>query len=543
MKKWWPALLFLALFSCSNKEPSSGYLFGSLVGGDGQPMQRADIQWLSNEPTTTAPVFKTFTVDKKGKYLIPLTTSGFYKLRYCGVDHQSVEIPVYIERVKDVRLDVRLRSIDARPMSGAVRIIGDFNDFSWQQNAVIMQEKGGVYHGQVTPVGDTLAYQIVGVDAAGHSINGSQADWFRVDEGGDYISVLRVQKRVPATIKYDAKPKAKTEQKIVFQERNSVQEAFITITADIERRKQNMNRAISDYLTRGGDPDKLDVNWSKDLADLDRLWKQEKNDDIKTIRYWVKTNLADPDSATAAQVLQQIPPFSPFWSVHPTFLNTLSLKYKNERAILAYLQQLIFQHADVTIKPFFLEGALSIAQSIGDREKLAELYAYFENNFSSSAKAKSIRSQFSPQRKIQVGRPVPAFELVSMERATDRVSNKSLLGKKFLLDFWATWCAPCVDEMKFLHEAQARFGSKGLVLISVSLDRTPDDVTKFREGKWKMPWFNAYEKFSQDSRLVRDFELALIPKPILVDESGIILAAGKEIRGEALLKTLAQYFK
>lgn len=52
-------------------------------------------------------------------------------------------------------------------------------------------------------------------------------------------------------------------------------------------------------------------------------------------------------------------------------------------------------------------------------------------------------------------------------------------GKVILVNFWATWCAPCVVEMPYLDELQARYGSDGFEVVTVSLDQTMDDAREF----------------------------------------------------------------
>ncbi len=59
--------------------------------------------------------------------------------------------------------------------------------------------------------------------------------------------------------------------------------------------------------------------------------------------------------------------------------------------------------------------------------------------------------------------------------------------------------------------------------------------------KWKMPWLNAFVKGGFQNKIVQDFDVLGIPKPILVNPDGIIVATEEELRGENLEKTLAKY--
>jgi len=94
--------------------------------------------------------------------------------------------------------------------------------------------------------------------------------------------------------------------------------------------------------------------------------------------------------------------------------------------------------------------------------------------------------------------------------------------------------------MDNLHNAFERYSGKNFQILSLSFDDTPEAVTKFREGKWKMPWLHTFVKDGFRSDLAEDFEVIGIPKPILVDGSGTIIATEAALRGANLDKTLAR---
>jgi peroxiredoxin len=72
----------------------------------------------------------------------------------------------------------------------------------------------------------------------------------------------------------------------------------------------------------------------------------------------------------------------------------------------------------------------------------------------------------------------PEFALPDLDGKTVRLSD--FRGKAVVLNFWATWCAPCRHEIPWLIDLQKRYGPEGLVVIGVSMDSTrPDDAAKF----------------------------------------------------------------
>jgi len=63
----------------------------------------------------------------------------------------------------------------------------------------------------------------------------------------------------------------------------------------------------------------------------------------------------------------------------------------------------------------------------------------------------------------------------------EQISLADKRGKVVLVNFWATWCAPCVVEMPYLNELQGRYGSEDFEVIAISMDRTMDDARAFYE--------------------------------------------------------------
>lgn len=84
----------------------------------------------------------------------------------------------------------------------------------------------------------------------------------------------------------------------------------------------------------------------------------------------------------------------------------------------------------------------------------------------------------APANDAQVGVPAPPFSLPDLEGRERHLDEWS--GRVVVLNFWATWCAPCLEEIPMFIEAQRQHGDAGLQFVGVALDE-PDAVRRFSE--------------------------------------------------------------
>lgn len=151
--------------------------------------------------------------------------------------------------------------------------------------------------------------------------------------------------------------------------------------------------------------------------------------------------------------------------------------------------------------------------------------------------------EFLPRRTIREGNPIPAFQIPILSDTTESYSNKDFAGKVYLVDFWGTWCGPCLKEMPYLHKAYEKYKDDNFTILSVAMKDNYHAVQKFRERRWEMPWSNAFIKGNSrlEMKIISGFEVYGIPKTILVNEKGEIIATESDLRGEKLLKTLDKF--
>ena len=90
----------------------------------------------------------------------------------------------------------------------------------------------------------------------------------------------------------------------------------------------------------------------------------------------------------------------------------------------------------------------------------------------------SLRGALVRADELRVGTGAPPATLVTLDGA--RISSAELLGSVVVLTFWATWCAPCRDELPLLSRYAAQHAAAGLRVLGFSLD-TPDELPEVRK--------------------------------------------------------------
>jgi peroxiredoxin/YHS domain-containing protein len=114
-------------------------------------------------------------------------------------------------------------------------------------------------------------------------------------------------------------------------------------------------------------------------------------------------------------------------------------------------------------------------------------------------------------------RPSPAFTWKSL--SGEAVKPSDLKGKPALIDFWATWCVPCVKAMPDVQKIHEKFASKGLQVFGVSVDE--DGEKKVRPFLEKRKF--TYRFLVDDTKSWKEFGVRAIPALFLLDKEGRVV--------------------
>ena len=139
------------------------------------------------------------------------------------------------------------------------------------------------------------------------------------------------------------------------------------------------------------------------------------------------------------------------------------------------------------------------------------------------------------ERKIAVGSEPVAFSVKSIDGKT--LSPADYKGKVLLIDFWATWCGPCVMEMPNVKNVYNRYHAKGFEIVGISLDQSRDKLDAYlRQQQIEWPQYFDGKWWSNDVAV--KYGITSIPTTVLVDRKGKIRF--KTLRGKQLEKAVQE---
>ena len=101
------------------------------------------------------------------------------------------------------------------------------------------------------------------------------------------------------------------------------------------------------------------------------------------------------------------------------------------------------------------------------------------------------------------------------------VNVQDMKGKVVLIDFWATWCGPCVGEIPHVKEAYEKLHPKGFEIVGLSFDQDKSALENFVKAK-EMPWPQYFDGEGWGNKFGKEFGINSIPAMWLVDKKGVL---------------------
>lgn len=172
-------------------------------------------------------------------------------------------------------------------------------------------------------------------------------------------------------------------------------------------------------------------------------------------------------------------------------------------------------------------------------EEVMEQIALFPAEWQQRRELTELRE--ATERKLRVSAGHPYIDIAAKNADGGEVSLKSVVenrrNKYVLLDFWASWCGPCMGEVPHLKKTYDEFRKKGFEIYGVSFDEDRGDWLGAVEQN-DMNWLHVSEVKGFDNQAAKDYAIQGIPSNFLIDGQGTIVA--RNLRGEALYEKISE---
>lgn len=173
-----------------------------------------------------------------------------------------------------------------------------------------------------------------------------------------------------------------------------------------------------------------------------------------------------------------------------------------------------------------------------DFETYCKLDSVLYNDYPNNVFVIEIHNKIQDAIKLSIGHIAPEINLP--DTSGNLVALSSLRGKIVLIDFWASWCGPCKQEIPNVKKIYSKYKSKGFEIYGVSLDKYENSWIGYIK-KDSLNWVQVSDLKYWKSEAAALYEVKGIPYTVLIDKEGKIIAKG--LRGDALEAKLDEIFK
>ena len=297
---------------------------------------------------------------------------------------------------------------------------------------------------------------------------------------------------------------------------NSTLTATISDSVSANRAYSEIKTAL-DELSKGGGPADYDTLIEKLRAFIKTYPKHRRVDEAYYFLGSILVELQRTEEGIA--VLEELIKDYPFATYVEQSLLTLGLAYDkiSDHPKADVLYEKLANH------PRYRSGRYAVtAQQLLEQDKTQRT-----GELSSSSGVSS-----TPSRNPFINRPAPDFRVLDIRG--EELTLEQYRGQVVLLDFWATWCGPCIAEMPNVKLAYAKHRDRKFQIIGISLDSSiaPLEAYIQREG---IEWRQYLDSTSQISGL---YNVRAIPSTFLIDGTGIVRRVN--LRGLALESAVSE---
>ena len=430
---------------------------------------------------------------------------------------------------------------------GAPKVVGDFNDFSSQTGVEMTQEKSGIWTAELTSNSDTLSYAINHFIFGGN-ITGTAGELYFQDESRAVQptfrrTVTKSTNQTAFTIEFDP-----AEYKNLTNPAEPEVQFISEVPENIEGVAKIYSLMIHEYLSTIIERNLAQVqgneikehDYTGFLNELDQINDRYSHSDVRLASDIAKLRLLDSEKFTVSEIdsfLNRIGSDSPLWLMHYTTLSS-ALNISDVKNHVSLLSAIVSKSPYPELQGEALYNLVKYHHEKGNEEKLHNAFFELTSNHPDHFRTGYAYKNFAPEPPITKGQSLPYNEFKKLD-GNGSLNLEEIEESYLLVDFWATWCGPCIKAMPKLQKLNTEFKDEDFAIVSISVDEETESVFSFQE-KWEMPWYNAHEP--QQSDKIRKMGIMGVPHYILLGPDRKVLSHDQSLlNSDKVSEVISEY--
>lgn len=184
--------------------------------------------------------------------------------------------------------------------------------------------------------------------------------------------------------------------------------------------------------------------------------------------------------------------------------------------------------------------ALRAAWQDGEDEEQVEVMEELESMLGENLTVQLLKV-FTARRVEELAEAIRDFTANSLAGEEIRLFDVVARNKFTLVEFWASWCGPCIAEIPHLRAAYERFREQGFEILAFNLDDDREAWRQASEDDYNIEWLNVSDELAFESPVAEMYRVNAIPASFLVSSEGVTV--GRNLRGKDLELRLEELFK
>lgn len=187
------------------------------------------------------------------------------------------------------------------------------------------------------------------------------------------------------------------------------------------------------------------------------------------------------------------------------------------------------QNPKIKREILYLAGLYTMASF----EDVDRFYEQAQTLITDKEKWATIDRKFKQLTRLEKGRPAPEFELKNMQG--EIISLDDLKGNVVYLDFWASWCRPCIEEMPAFKKLQKEFASSNIKFVSIGIESKKESLEKLIEAQG-LEGIHLFDP-AKEEKLKKSYNVEGIPHYVLIDSEGNMVEKKAKRPSDSRLQT------